>query len=151
MKKTKVIRIILLICIILWAYLVFTFSSQDGGESSGLSRMVVDFFIKDPEIADKIEPYARKIAHFCEYALGGGLFICLFHTYEWNDNKRLYISIILGVWYAIIDEIHQLMVPGRNGAIVDVYIDSLGIATGVVGTMIIIKIVRIIKEKTKRK
>lgn len=151
MKKTKVKRIILLICIIVWAYLVFTFSSQDGGESSGLSRMVVDFFVKDPVLADKIEPYARKIAHFCEYALGGTLFISLFYTYEWTDNKRLGISIILGVWYAIIDEIHQLMVPGRNGAIVDVYIDSLGIATGVVGTMIIIKIIGIIKEKSKSK
>lgn len=151
MKKTKVKRIILLICIIVWAYLVFTFSSQDGGESSGLSRMVVDFFVKDPGLADKIEPYARKIAHFCEYALGGTLFISLFYTYEWTDNKRLGISIILGVWYAIIDEIHQLMVPGRNGAIVDVYIDSLGIATGVVGTMIIIKVIGIIKEKSKSK
>ena len=151
MKKTKCKRIILLIFIFVWAYLVFSFSSQDGGESSGLSRMVVDFFVKNQELADKIEPYARKIAHFCEYALGGCLFISLFYTYEWSDNKRLCISIILGVWYAIIDEIHQLMVPGRNGAILDVYIDSLGIATGVIGMMIIIKVIVIIKEKNKSK
>ena len=44
------------------------------------------------------------------------------------------------------DEIHQLMVPGRSGALKDVYIDSLGIATGVIGMMIIIKII----SKTKK-
>ena len=45
------------------------------------------------------------------------------------------------------DEIHQLMVPGRSGALKDVYIDSLGIATGVIGMMIIIKIYELIKAK----
>jgi VanZ family protein len=80
MKKIKIIRMFLLICIIAWAYIVFSFSSQDGNESSGLSRMVVDFFIKDPQIADKVEPYVRKMAHFCEYALGGTLFLSLLYT-----------------------------------------------------------------------
>lgn len=151
MKKIKIIRMFLLICIIAWAYIVFSFSSQDGNESSGLSRMVVDFFIKDPQIADKVEPYVRKMAHFCEYALGGTLFLSLLYTYKITDEKKIAGAILLGIWYAIMDEIHQLMVPGRSGSIKDVYIDSLGIATGVIGMMIIIKITIIIKEKNKSK
>ena len=151
MNKVKILRIILIILIILWTCLIFLFSNQDGGESSGLSRKVVEFFVKDPELVDKIEPYARKVAHFSEYGLGGVLFISLFSTYNWTDRRKMTTSILLGVWYATMDEIHQLMVPGRSGALKDVYIDSLGIATGVIGMMIIIKIVEIVINKRKDK
>lgn len=151
MNKVKVLRVILIILIIIWTWLIFSFSSQDGDESSGLSRKVVEFFIKDQELVDKIEPYARKIAHFSEYGLGGILFISLFSTYKWSDERKIITSILLGIWYAIMDEIHQLMVPGRSGAIKDVYIDSLGIITGVIGMMILIKIVNIVKDKNKIK
>ena len=142
----KILRTVLIILIVLWTFLIFLFSSQDGGESSGFSRKFVEFFIKDEKLVDELEPYARKWAHFSEYGLGGVLFISLFSTYEWSDKRKIITSILIGVWYAIMDEIHQLMVPGRSGALKDVYIDSLGIATGVIGMMIIIKII----SKTKK-
>ena len=151
MNKVKILRTILIILIILWSLLIFTFSSQDGGESSGFSRRFVEFFIKDPEIVHTVEPYVRKLAHFSEYGLGGVLFISLFSTYNWSDKRKITTSILLGVWYAIMDEIHQLMVPGRSGALKDVYIDSLGIATGVIGMMIILKIAEIVINKKKDK
>ena len=151
MNKLKILRGILIILIILWTCLIFLFSNQDGGESSGFSRMFVEFFIKEPEIVDKIEPYVRKLAHFSEYGLGGVLFISLFSTYDWSDRRKIITSISLGVWYAIMDEVHQLMVPGRSGALKDVYIDSLGIATGVIGMLIVIKIFEKLKNKTEAK
>ena len=147
MNKLKILRVILIILIILWTCLIFSFSSQDGGESSGFSRKFVEFFVKDPELVNKIEPYVRKLAHFSEYGLGGVLFVSLFSTYEWTDRRKITTSILVGVWYAIMDEIHQLMVPGRSGALKDVYIDSLGITTGVIGMLIVIKIFEIIKNK----
>ena len=147
MNKVKILKVILIILIILWTCLIFLFSSQDGGESSGFSRKFVEFFIKDPEVVDKIEPYVRKLAHFSEYGLGGVLFVSLFSTYTWTDRRKIATSILLGVWYAIMDEIHQVMVPGRSGALKDVYIDSLGIITGVIGMLIVIKIFEIIKNK----
>ena len=151
MKKVKVLRIFLIILIVLWMWLIFSFSSQDGGESSGLSRKVVEFFVKDPELVNKIEPYARKIAHFSEYGLGGILFISLFSTYNWTDRRKITTSILLGAWYAVMDELYQLMIPGRSGALKDVYIDALGVATGVIGMLIIIKIFEKIKNKTEVK
>ena len=151
MKKVKTLRIFLIILIVLWTWLIFSFSSQDGGESSGLSRKVVEFFVKDPDLVNKIEPYARKIAHFSEYGLGGILFISLFSTYNWTDRRKITTSILLGVWYAIMDELYQLMIPGRSGALKDVYIDSLGIATGVIGMLIVIKIFEKLKNKTEAK
>ena len=147
MKKVKTLRIFLIILIVLWTWLIFSFSSQDGGESSGLSRKVVEFFVKDPDLVNKIEPYARKIAHFSEYGLGGILFISLFSTYNWTDRRKITTSILLGAWYAIMDELYQLMIPGRSGALKDVYIDSLGIATGVIGMLIVIKIFEKLKNK----
>ena len=146
MKKVKILRTVLIILIVLWTFLIFLFSSQDGGESSGFSRKFVEFFIKDEKLVDELEPYARKWAHFSEYGLGGVLFISLFSTYEWSDKRKIITSILIGVWSAIMDEIHQLMVHGRSRALKDVYIDSLGIATGVIGMMIIIKII----SKTKK-
>ena len=151
MKKVKTLRIFLIILIVLWTWLIFSFSSQDGGESSGLSRKVVEFFVKDPDLVNKIEPYARKIARFSEYGLGGILFISLFSTYNWTDRRKITTSILLGAWYAIMDELYQLMIPGRSGALKDVYIDSLGIATGVIGMLIVIKIFEKLKNKTEAK
>lgn len=127
----KLKRLILLVLIIIWAILIFGLSGQNGTESSGLSRKVVELFTQNEEIIDRVEPYIRKVAHFSEYGLGGVLFTLLLVTYKWTDRKIMFIAILLGIWYASMDEIHQLMVEGRNGSIVDVYIDTLGFSTGV--------------------
>ncbi len=139
-KKILIIRIVLIILIILWAVLVFGMSNQQGNESSGLSRKITALFFKTEEQIALVEPYVRKIAHFSEYAIGGILFISLFLTYDWTNKKRVTISILLGIWYAILDEIHQLFVPERSGNVIDVLIDSLGICFGVCFVMIIYKI-----------
>lgn len=146
----KLKRLILLVLIIIWAILIFGLSGQNGTESSELSRKIVEIFTKNQEIVDIVEPYIRKVAHFSEYGLGGILFTLLFSTYNWKDRKIILISIILGIWYASMDEIHQLLVDGRNGSIVDVYIDTLGFSTGVCGIMAILKIMQLNKKEIKR-
>lgn len=146
----KLKRLILLVLIIIWAILIFGLSGQNGTESSGLSRKIVEIFTKNQEIVDIVEPYIRKVAHFSEYGLGGILFTLLFSTYNWKDRKIILISIIFGIWYASMDEIHQLLVDGRNGSIVDVYIDTLGFSTGVCGIMAILKIIQLNKKEVKR-
>lgn len=145
----KLKRLILLVLIIIWAISIFGLSGQNGTESSGLSRKIVQIFTKNEEIVDMVEPYIRKVAHFSEYGLGGILFTLLFSTYNWKDRKIILISIILGIWYASMDEIHQLLVDGRNGSIVDVYIDTLGFSTGVCGIMAILKIIQLNKKRSK--
>ena len=149
LKKVTKIRILLFILIVIWAILVFVFSSQDGEESTGLSKMVANFLFRNEIKADIAEPYIRKVAHFSEYGLGGILFMCLFLTYEWSEIKQILISILFGVWYASFDEIHQVMVPDRNGSIIDVGIDLLGFCTGVIGMMLLYKIIKKIKYKKK--
>ena len=144
------IRIILIILICIWAFMIFMFSGQEGDASSGLSRQIVEFFIKNEEIVDLVEPYVRKLAHFGEYGIGGMLFLLLFRTYEWDDIAVLGLSGMMGAWYAMVDEYHQTMVPGRNGNWLDVVIDTLGCLTGACILLIIVKIIERHKEKKKQ-
>ena len=142
MKKIIITRIILIILIILWMYLVFGFSGQDGEQSSGISYKISMILTgNNEEIAIIIEPYVRKVAHFAEYAIGAILIYLLLYTFQKISSKiRNISSIIITIIYAISDEIHQLYIPGREGKIVDVYIDTLGIITGVIFINIVIKI-----------
>ena len=149
-NKVKILKIFLVVLIAIWAYVVFNFSSQNGGDSSGLSRKVVELFTKNEDTINIVEPYVRKAAHFSEYALGGVLFISLFSTYKWPEGNQITISILLGIWYAITDEVHQLMVPGRHGAVFDVYLDTLGFSTGVLAMLLLIKIVKLCRKNNSK-
>ncbi len=147
MKKINIIRFILVICIITWAIFVFHLSNQNGNQSSGLSRKITAIWIHDEEKIDTVEPYVRKIAHFSEYTLGGMLFIALFVTYDWTEKRKIITSILIGIWYASIDEIHQVFVESRSGSIKDVFIDSLGIVFGVFFMLLIIQVFQKIRKR----
>lgn len=78
---------------------------------------------------------------------GGVLFLSLFLTFQFSDEKRMLISLAVGVEYAALDEIHQLFVPERAGMLIDVFIDSIGIALGICGLMLLKQIILKIKRK----
>lgn len=141
MRRKKVLRIIILLFIILWTMAIFGLSNQSGDESSSLSRKVSSLFIKSEEKIDIIEPYIRKLAHLSEYAFGGFLFLSLFMTYIFSDEKKMIFSFLIGVEYAALDELHQLFTDGRAGQIKDVFIDSIGLALGICITMVFYKII----------
>ena len=143
-------RFVLIFLILVWALAVYTFSSQDADTSSGLSRRLVEIFIHNEETVNFIEPIVRKLAHFTEYAIGGILFMMLFHTYKWGNAKLLIVSGVMGAWYAGLDEFHQTMVQGRDGNALDVLIDTLGCLIGACIMLIIIKSIEYHKEKKKQ-
>jgi VanZ family protein len=66
----------------------------------------------------------RKIAHAAEYAVLGALLV--------RATTRPGLAFALGVSYAVTDEVHQLFVPGRMGSPIDVAVDALGVAVGIV-------------------
>lgn len=141
MRKKIVLRIIIVILIVIWMLLVFCLSNQNGKQSSGLSKKVAGFFTSDNDKIEIIEPYIRKIAHLSEYTIGGCLFVSLMLTYSFSDRKRLILSFCIGVEYAMLDEIHQLFISERAGQIIDVFIDSIGVALGICIAMLFYKIV----------
>ena len=151
MRRKKVLRIIILAFIVLWMIMIFGLSNQNGEESSSLSRKVASFFTKDDKKIEIIEPYIRKIAHLSEYACGGFLFLSLFMTYDFSDEKRMLFSFFIGVEYASADEIHQLFTVGRSGQIKDVFIDSIGMALGICITMLFYKLINLERKVFQNK
>ena len=146
--------------VIIWMIIVFLFSSQIGDDSQVTSgntiRKVITFLNNDidrvrlEEIVEFLQPFTRKLAHFTLYTLGGIVIFNMFNCFTLQKNKRIIYSFLTGALYASTDEIHQLFVPGRSGMIKDVLIDSLGIITGILIYIIVIKLIKVIfKNRVK--
>ena len=137
-------------------YMIFGFSSQNGEESGNLSGRITKFVIKQLPIEDteqslkKTESVIRKIAHFSIYTLVGFLLMSFVSTYHLEENKRIEISLLVGILYATTDEIHQKFVPGRSCQITDVIIDSMGVLLGILLLLTLCEIHKKIKIKISR-
>jgi VanZ family protein len=93
--------------VVAWAALIFALSSIPSlGTGLGTWDLVL-----------------RKIAHAAEFAVLGFLLV--------RASRRPGLAIVVGIAYAISDELHQSFVPGRNGAPLDVTIDAVGVFVGV--------------------
>jgi len=94
--------------VIVWAAVIFTLSSIPHlGTGLGTWDTVL-----------------RKGAHVTEYAIFGLLLL--------RAVGRELPAFLIGVAYAITDEVHQHFVQGRHASPIDVAIDSAGILLGIV-------------------
>jgi VanZ family protein len=165
-RLKKAVCVLFALSAVLFYFLVICiFSAQDGDETGNLSREVAEEVArvvvavsgehteKDIfSLAEFFEHPLRKLAHFSEYAVLGGLFCGCFlpvmgeirlRTAEQisklpvqKRNKNglirscgLYLKCIITVMiFAICDEIHQYFVPGRLASVWDVLLDTSGCA-----------------------
>ena len=135
---------------VVWMALVFYFSNQVSEDSlklsGGITRAILNFFHilegKTLEQQLEIETIIRKLAHYSIYTLGGILILLHVNLYKIETRKKIIIGWLIGTTYAITDEIHQLFVAGRSCEIRDVCIDSLGVITGIIILMLILKITK---------
>ena len=119
-------------------YVIFGFSQQGGGQSSGLSMAVakkIAAFLRHTllygrgydtyNLAETIHPYVRKAAHMTEYAV---LFVLLYMAYGvyLGFCRRISASVWTAAIWASLDEFHQTFIPGRNGCFQDVCVDLTG-------------------------
>jgi VanZ family protein len=93
--------------VVLWAAVIFTFSSIPN-LSSGLGTW---------------DLVLRKLAHTTEYAILGALLL--------RAIGRDLPAFAAGVAYAATDEFHQHFVRGRHASPVDVAIDAVGVLIGI--------------------
>ena len=128
-----------LILLILWMLFIFVMSHNSAVSSSNQSSLITDFISKIFRIEDieVLEFIIRKIAHLFEYFVLGLLMINYFKKY--NNINYLFVSMLLCIIYAFTDEIHQLFIPGRNGNIKDIFIDSIGSLVSVISYYLIYK------------
>ena len=101
------------------------------------------------KIIKRAEPILRKLAHFSIYMVVGILIMTFVSTYKLLLWKKLFISIMVGVVYAISDEFHQTFIQGRSGELRDVLIDTTGVVCGIAIILIIISVYKALREKSK--
>lgn len=69
-----------------------------------------------------------KSLHIAEYALLMLLlFRAIYKTIRIRVSDIILVASLLAVLYGLSDEIHQTFVPTRNGSLLDIFIDSIGI------------------------
>ncbi|MBE6049629.1 MAG: teicoplanin resistance protein VanZ [Clostridium sp.] len=79
-----------------------------------------------------INKVLRKIAHAVEYFILAILFANMFFCFGLKGKKAV-IYILFGVlFYAVLDELHQLYIPKRESSVVDVLIDFAGGLLGLI-------------------
>lgn len=125
---------------------IFIQSAFPGELSDAESNVLVRFFADLTGMdVDVLSVVIRKAAHFTEFAVLG---MCLtlnvrdFYTLKGISLGNVhvwFISWLLGTAYAATDEIHQYFVPERACQLLDVCIDSVGVAAGAVIMLVIIK------------
>jgi len=132
----KLKRVVPILGWLIWMGLIFHFSSVEWSSvrtASLLEAMLASWF---PTLAqafteqqmEMLNFVVRKIAHFTEYsvlmllgywAFGRGLGFAPQPAHRW--------AIATSIAYAMLDELHQLTVPGRTGNGIDVLIDAAGV------------------------
>jgi len=88
-----------------------------------------------------------KIYHFIVFA-SLAFFLSISMVGRNKENHSIYLTIIISIFYAMTDELHQLFVPGRNPAVTDILIDSVGVIAGSLVYAIILKFKPIKQHQT---
>jgi len=99
---------------LLWMVLIFFFSSRERVSVSDEYTLNFVFF---------------KSLHVLEYA---GLYFLLFRATlqenPENKKKARLLALLIAFIYAVSDEVHQSLVPTREGRLLDVGIDTIGMS-----------------------
>ena len=120
---------------------IFVFSQMPGDESGEMSGKILDEVIKIVNTiskqgihgidTEKLHWFIRKCGHFSEYALFGWCTIYALTDLVRNKWAACIFSEAIVFVYAVTDEFHQHLVPGRYMSAADVGIDSLGALLGI--------------------
>ena len=135
MKKT-----INVLFVLIWMIIIFIMSSFDSSESSNQSNFIVNIIsnIFNIDNINALSLIIRKLAHFSEYFILG---ILVYNSTQ-NYKKYIWLPIIICISYAISDEIHQIFVPGREGRVLDITIDSIGATIGIYSLQVYKKLLK---------
>lgn len=119
---------------------IFYMSAQNGETSASLSGGVTETILEktDPDysnlgnedktrLSEHIGFIIRKLAHFCEFFILGGIMAVFAFTFDISGWLAALYPLLGGTIYAVSDEIHQYFVPGRSCKFTDMLIDCAGV------------------------
>lgn len=105
--------------------------TQTGVQSNAISNQIIALFGLSETFW--VVFIIRKTAHIVLYstvflAIFGVLRMFLLQKYSFECVCT--VAFIVGLVLAGVDEIHQMSVPGRQGSVVDMLIDAIGLLVG---------------------
>ena len=118
-----------------WAGLIAYLSTDSfaGGRTLEILRLLLEAIV--PGVSEEtialFHAAIRKLAHLTEYAVLGVLVLRAFEDPLRPRAQGILRAVALCAAYAVLDELHQTLVPSRTGAVRDVAIDALGAALGI--------------------
>lgn len=162
MKLKHIDRIVSVVAVAYWMYVIFSFSSQNAqvsdSVSGGFIETVARWFHPDfgslsetqrVAIIEAWQHFVRKAAHFCEYAVLGLLATNAVRSFGLKGWTKFTVAVAVCVLYAAGDELHQSFVAGRAGRLSDVLLDTAGAVTGVAVFLAAGYVLRKIKNRGK--
>ena len=121
--KKKIISIVMLT---LWAGLIFYLSNQPSQISGKVSGDRIKSVLSVSEATfNLIHNPLRESMHAVEFLIFALLLFNVLHNY--NVKSVYTFCIIISFIFSILDETHQLYVPGRAFEILDLILDFVGI------------------------
>lgn len=150
----KIQRIIFAILTIATFVTIFILSSQNGDESGstsrGFTKKIIEILqldknlseIEKENLIENSQFFIRKLAHFTIYTIAGINIYGFVNTYDTKKKNKILVTLLVGIVYAISDEIHQMFSGDRTPAIRDVFIDSCGVLFGICIFLAIDKIIK---------
>jgi len=143
--KTKIGKIILIVILFVWLFVIFSFSRMSGSESNQKSKGTIDKVLtqaanitnklnitdvntesaKKIPIIEQLNTPLRKCMHAGIYFVLSILMFIVLKSFDVKTWKAFLVSVILAFFYACSDEYHQTLVEGRTGQFSDVIIDMI--------------------------
>jgi hypothetical protein len=115
--------------LLIWLLFIYYFSSKQGDQSLEMSNSIVNWIKNIFETSFlhlDLSFFVRKGAHVSIFFILGILSYALLKEYKISIKRRFILSFFLCLSYACMDEWHQVYVAGRDGKLLDVFIDCCG-------------------------
>ena len=124
-------RYLLLLLVVVFTCFILFNSSLDMSVSGKMSSEAADLIsgianALDIRLDGNVEHSLRKLAHFCEFAILGGLWCCTFAAFHVGNRTATGYILLFCLFTAVADEYVQFFTPGRSSQVRDVLLDFSG-------------------------
>ena len=79
-----------------------------------------------------LTPTVQNILHIPIYGVLANLWLNCFNKYGTAILKGIFLTLLITIIYSLLDEFHQIFVPGRYGSLLDILLNLIGITCGTV-------------------
>lgn len=157
-KRKLISKIICLVLVVSWLFVIFTLSGMNSNESNSKSKSTLNALMQDTinitnktgitnihptkekreSIINKINPTMRKFAHATEFIILAILIMICLRVFKVKPFLSFVVTILTSFMFALFDEYHQTFITGRTGQFSDSLIDTAGALIGALFVLLII-------------